>query len=249
MPEAKKSAFETLLEKLPIPTVVSSAETGLIVWANARDLNVIGATSPQQIIGRNLLEFIAPDQQAIALRDLEAVTRGAAPPPVVYHLNRIGGGIVDVLISSVPILFRGEPAMLSVVVDVSERERELRRSLEAEQRYRALIEASPDGVCVVDRDGIVVFANPALATALGHESAGDIEGTSMYDHISAPEQQPVREARRKVLRTRRPHAAAPVTLICRDGSPLATTAASSYVTWNGEPATQTLMRDLAHQGT
>ncbi|MDZ4063368.1 MAG: PAS domain-containing protein, partial [Coriobacteriia bacterium] len=60
-----------ILEHLPTSVVISSTATGAILWTNAYNLTIIGATDPNEIVGRNLLDFLPPEQHGIALRDIE----------------------------------------------------------------------------------------------------------------------------------------------------------------------------------
>ena len=115
-----KDALLVILEQLPVAVVITDPTTGVIAWTNAKNLDLVAAADPANLIGRNILEFIQPEQQAVALRDIEAVVRGETPDPVVYHLKRLDGGRADVQISSVPMRYENNPAMLSLVFDLTE---------------------------------------------------------------------------------------------------------------------------------
>ena len=245
MPEPSTAGLLAILERLPISAVISSAGNGRILWTNSRNLELAGATSSDQIVGRVLLDFIEPIQHATALRDIEAVANGESPPAVVYHLRGIDGSDSDVQIMTTPLVFNNEPAMLSLVADVTARERALRALAESEERYRQLVETSPDGI-VVAVDDTIVYLNPALATALGAKDAAELVGRSMFDYIDPAYHKAVRNSRKQLyLGTASMIPAAEVVLTRVDGSPLPTTAQSTRVTWKGDIATQTLMHDIA----
>lgn len=107
----KNVALSAVLERLPIATVISDVTTGVLLWANSRNMQILaGVASPEHLIGRSLLGFIEPAQQAIALRDIEAIARGQSPAPVVYHFRRLDGGAADVQIMSVPLRYGETPA-------------------------------------------------------------------------------------------------------------------------------------------
>lgn len=236
--------WRALLERLPIAAVISDLTTGELLWVNGRNMQTLaGVSSPRDLIGHSLLEFIEPAQQAIALRDVEAVSRGESPAPVVYHLRRLDGGAADAQIMSVPLPYREAVAMLSLVADLSERERVCRDLAESEDRYRQLVETSPDGIVVIVDDAIV-YANPAVIRAIGLDAPDQMVGRSVYDFIEPRFHKDVREGRRAILLSRVSVPASPVTLVRVDGSHVETTAQSTFVRWKGEPATQTLLHDL-----
>jgi PAS domain S-box-containing protein len=71
------------------------------------------------------------------------------------------------------------------------------RLVESEMRYRILIEKSPESV-IVQRDGFVVFANPAAIRMFGANAAQDLVGTLFIERIH-PDFHPVVLARRKAI--------------------------------------------------
>ncbi len=203
------------------------------------------AGHPEQILGKSILDFVkAPGQQGIALGDLAKVALGGSPRPVIYELQRLDGETAAGHVASVPMMFRGQPAMLSLVTDVSDRERVIRELEESEERYRLLLDNTPSGIVVV-QDERVVFANRSLARALGYDGTDDLLGMSVYEHIAEEYRKPVRDARRQLMRTGKTIPAAAVELVRRDGERVPTTAVTTLIRWKGELATQTLMHDLA----
>jgi len=232
-----------LLERLPMPAVICDIATGEILWINARDLHVVGATGPDQVIGRNLLEFLDPEQHGIALRDIEAIGRGESPAPVTYKVARMDGGSAFLEVSSVPMRWGEGTAMLSLLSDQTTQMQAMRDLAESEERYRALVETSPAGIVVVAHGSEIVYVNSALAAALGATPA-QLLGRSMYDFVAAEFRKPIREARRRILLTGQPMPAVPLTLLRLDGVGIDITAASTLVAWHGEQATQTVVREL-----
>ncbi len=68
------------------------------------------------------------------------------------------------------------------ITDLKRAEEALQRS---EQRYRRLIEASPDGI-MITRAAQIIYANPALVQLLGGQRAADLEGRAVFD-VLAPD--------------------------------------------------------------
>jgi PAS domain S-box-containing protein len=83
---------------------------------------------------------------------------------------------------------------LAVIVDVDARKRAEIAVRESEQRYRALVETSPDGILLNDMRGMIVMANRQLATMLGYDTADDLNGVSIGAHLADAE-------RRRALRS------------------------------------------------
>ena len=65
-----------------------------------------------------------------------------------------------------------------------------RRLYESEERYRTLVELSPDGIGMIERERIT-YVNPAGAAILGARDASELIGESAWDFTAAgPERRP-----------------------------------------------------------
>lgn len=244
----RDKALLRILEHMPLPALIASPVTGKILWVNTRMLEMYGVDDPERLVGSTILDFIQAPQLGKALADLAKVVAGQSPPPVTYQLRRANGAYAAGQVSSVPLRFRGQVAMLSFVTDVTERESLLLSLSESEERYRLLLDTLPSGVVVVV-DGVVKFGNRALAQALGLQSPDELLDTPMYDYIDEPYRKPVEEARRRMLVSGENHPAAPVVLVRVDGTRLETTASSAVIHWDGALATQTIFADVDWHST
>ena len=70
--------------------------------------------------------------------------------------------------------------------DVTERERAAAALRHSEATARAFVDHSPHGICRTTREGLVLFANPALVRMLGYDSAGEILRVPVGDFYADP---------------------------------------------------------------
>jgi diguanylate cyclase (GGDEF)-like protein/PAS domain S-box-containing protein len=124
--------YRLLVEASPLPIGVHSQ--GRIVYMNAAALRMSGATHPEQVIGRSMLDFVHPDFRAMVVeRARRALAEGVGAPPAEEKFLRLDGQVLDVEMASMPVRYEGRPAVQVVMHDITERKR-----AEAALRHQAL---------------------------------------------------------------------------------------------------------------
>jgi len=155
--------YRTLLELAPDAICVH--RNGRFVYVNEAATRLLGASSPAQIVGESILRFTHPDcRQAVLERMRDMAEHGRIGRLVQEKLLRLDGTTVDVEVRANVVRYAGAPAAFAVVRDVSERR-------QVEQRLHiqaAALDAVANGVMILDRDGRIVWVNPAMALGTGY---------------------------------------------------------------------------------
>ena len=117
-----QSLYEGLIKVAPVSIFVQSSADGKIIFANDRGVHLLGASSRDEVVGRSLIEFLHPDHRAQAQERNRRILAGEAVDPVVEgKVVRIDGAVIDVERSVSGCTYGGEPALQSVLYDVTER--------------------------------------------------------------------------------------------------------------------------------
>ena len=167
--------YRNLLENF-IDGVILTVE-GKIAFVNPVMCELTGYSS-EELRGRPPTELLAPEERDRARERMSALLAGSGEHPVVYHLLRKQGGLVPVEVGSRLIHYGGKPALLSVVHDITGRDRAeqaLRKSVQeaesAVSRFRGLLEAAPEGIVIVNREGRIVLVNAQAERIFGYQKA------------------------------------------------------------------------------
>jgi PAS domain S-box-containing protein len=125
--------------------------------------------------------------------------------------------------------------------DSEELEKTNRELRDSEERYRRLVELSPDGV-FVQSDEAIVFTNLAGAKLLGADRPQRLFGTPMLD-LFHPDRRGVARAR---LEEARAKGSAPFEekMVRMDGAVIDVEVAAAPFTYQGKPAVQIMVRDV-----
>jgi len=119
--EESERRFRAVVEAAPDSVVV--AVDGKIRYANQAGADVFGYGDPQSMIGMSLVDFVSPAERTIASERLDTVTGGTRLTPREYVAVRADGTRFPFEISSIPIEWEGEAAIVGVGRDLTERRR------------------------------------------------------------------------------------------------------------------------------
>ncbi len=188
------------LFKLSHDVILSLDRVGNILCINQRGVQLSGY-SESELRGANLFELLlVPEDRAVAREMLADLLKGKAR---TYELRwrTKDGALVHFDGASVPRLSAAGQFLstLCTLRDVTERkcaEEKLRKS---EEKYRDLIEISPDAIYVVDANGMCLLGNRAGAELAGI-SQDQLVGTPVTDTY-LPEERHVFRERLEKLKT------------------------------------------------
>lgn len=113
----------------------------IYLFANHAMADLLGAASPDEIVGRRWADFVHPDERDAAIqRYNESELAAQLSRPDDRRLVRLDGGVVTVETLGAPISWNGRPAILGVIRDITERkaaEAELRKAKDEAERANA----------------------------------------------------------------------------------------------------------------
>jgi len=129
-----EARFRHLVEASIDPMVIH--RLGSVMYANPAGVRLIGAQSPDEIVGTQVLEYIHPDDRPVALERLRQLDRdGAYLEPVEERCRRLDGQWITIEVVSCPFEFEGQPSVLTMGHDITERK-------QAEQQREALLQTN-----------------------------------------------------------------------------------------------------------
>jgi two-component system, cell cycle sensor histidine kinase and response regulator CckA len=114
--------FRKLVEALPDAIVVHTE--GRIVFVNPSAIRLFGANQAQELVGREIVDFIHPDHRAIVKEKIDqCYASGEASAPLEIVAVSCDSLRLDVEGVAIPICWEGAPAIEVVVRDIRARKR------------------------------------------------------------------------------------------------------------------------------
>ena len=235
--------YRRLFEGSPLPMAISRDTRVLL--ANSALARLAGVRSHKDLCGMSLLEFSEGEAREALSERLEAIQAGAELPSVSRPIRAPNGQTLDLDIISRPFIHDGAPAVLTLVVDVTEKQAAERRAKESDARYRQIIESSPNAL-VVSRDGVILVANATFAAFAGLEDVETLVGRDFLSFTTARSRPHAESRLRSVARGEQaPWIEAQV--VRADGTMHDVEVRSEPYRHEGAPAVLTTMRDISER--
>jgi PAS domain S-box-containing protein len=157
-----------------------------------------------------------------------------------FHLLRF------VTAEPLPVLLRLVLYLAASITIASISRRRAKEAVEAEERYRSLVELAPDAIGVSDEKGRVVFVNSALVRLLGAADASEVIGRNTFDFIH-PDHRESRQKRMDGLASGKPAPWLEAKWVRFDGRPIDVEAAGVPIQQGGKFFFQGFIRDLTER--
>ncbi len=114
--------YRRLLEHAP--DIIFVHCEGKIVYMNPTGARLLGATNPEEIIGRSVTDIIHPEyRESFTEKMQRAIEEGRSAPVFEEKFLRLDGAPIDVEVVEIPINYLGRPAVQGVAHDVTEHKR------------------------------------------------------------------------------------------------------------------------------
>ncbi len=177
--------FQGLLESMPAACLLVIDDR--FAYVNAAAVELLGAESPDDIVGKPALNLIRPEDRQWASDRLSSGSQGRRLPAQERSICAFDGSQLDVEVDMTLIDLDGRAGMLASVREIT-----LRKQLRS--AYRNLVEHSLQGFVIIQH-GRVIFANQAI-TRIADQPLENILGMTIDDLIAMlhPEDRPIAAA-------------------------------------------------------
>lgn len=172
--------YSSLFEQSPELVIIADVQ-GKVLRSNRRSSEVAGYEA-EEIVGRNLLEFVCPEDMASAQESLAKSLAGQGHSMEIGIIGKTGDRN-DVSVSSIPMLAEGVLQGVCIIVKNITLDKMMKEQLrQLTERHELILNTMVEGVYGLDADRRTVFWNKAAEEMTGYSSA-DLLGREAHDLI------------------------------------------------------------------
>jgi PAS domain S-box-containing protein len=161
---------------------------GTVLFANSKAALNLSSGAPEEVIGHNIGEFVAPDDLERLVHRYRLVIE-TGRPMVDELLITMNGRERWFLNRLTPIAWHdmNQPCVLSMSLDVTERKAAEAALHESERRYRVLANFSPDWDYWLGPDGRYAYVSPACERICGHPAEDFLADPGLMSRLIHPD--------------------------------------------------------------
>ncbi len=238
-----EARYRSLVENTPDGILVHSGFKPLFV--NRALVGIMGARSADDLLSRKIEDFIFPEDLETLTARLSILASGGQVEPVFLRIKRLDGQVETVKLDTTRVNFEGQPALRALIRVVTEPMRTEQALRESEERYRQLVEASPDGVAV-SQDGRLLLVNPAYLRLMGARSFEEVKARPVSDRLH-PDFREVLEERTRAVHSGLSAPPMEQKALRLDGSVFDIEAQSEPIVYDKKPAVLSILRDISER--
>jgi two-component system, NarL family, sensor histidine kinase ComP len=246
----RKRAEKALLESEAKLRSIAENSPDLILLLNPElEIIFISRTFTQnfnEVRGRPVYDYIPQEYHAAAAACFDHVLKTGKPAIYITEYHFATGKTVHFESTVGPVFQEKTVAALVINArDITERKNAEKEIAESEDRYRNLVEISPDAV-ILHREGTIIFINPAGVCLLGARNPEEIIGKSVFEFIQPDYREAVRTNIKKDLGGEK---TPPIELqmFQIDGTPIIVEGRGVKTYFDGKPAVQVAMHDITER--
>jgi PAS domain S-box-containing protein len=180
--------LQTVYNEMVEGCLITDIETKRFVRVNPSICRMLGY-SEEELLAASIPQIHPPEEVTNDLRRFQQVAESRRTINENRPVLRKDGTIFYADIAGNRILYNGRPCVLALFRDVTERRQAQEALRESEEKYKTLVETSPDAVIVADLTGHATFVSRRLLELQGAEHAEELLGKSAFDYLVPEEHQ------------------------------------------------------------
>jgi len=224
---------------------INITQNGDFKYVNKAFCDMLGYTR-EELCCTVASDLLAPSDKERMMtqhfRRMQGIGEYGTDYTTLVHKN---GSEVTIEFSVSPITYQGENASFISIRDITERRRMQEKLEQSEQKYRNLIENAHDGI-IINQFGKFKFVNPAFCKMIEYSEEELLEN-DFVNFLTEDDRERLLQYHKSRMEGNRHHMIYEAKGLSKSGKIIHFEINTSYIEYNGYPATFIIMRDHTEQ--
>ncbi|MCX7857723.1 MAG: PAS domain S-box protein [Deltaproteobacteria bacterium] len=165
------------------------------LYVNQRFVEIFGYDSPDEIIGKPITYVVHPDDHEL-VKSISLSRKKGDLVPKRYEFKGVTktGNVIYLEVSGASITYKGQPAYLVYLRDITKRKESEKLLMEEKERLNTLLENAPIGIALISEKGSFKYVNPKFTEIFGYDRKDVPDGKTFLRYLF-----PDQKYRRKVI--------------------------------------------------
>lgn len=181
---------EIQVGQIPWVSCTCAPEQPFEVLSISNQANELTGFSVNQLVSNSMNAYrrlMANDDKEFVLQSIQKALESNTTYQVVYRIRHSSGEVRWVQEQGQKMIDQGNHAefISGWILDVTQRKQMEELFRESESRYQSFVEASPDAVFMLDRDGYIILSNDRFYSMLGVSQSEELLGKNILDFLDS----------------------------------------------------------------
>ncbi len=181
---ASEQRYRSILNSSPDAVVITDLG-GRALLVSPRTLEILGAQKHEDVLGLSIFDFLVPEDRGRASANLALRLQGSKTEPAEYRGIRLDGDRFDMEANTavIPDALGRPSELLFTIREITARKRGEEALRASEQRYRSILNSSPDGVIITDLEGRILMVSRVALRMFAVGQLADALGRTVLDFV------------------------------------------------------------------
>jgi len=177
--------YSNLIKLLPVGIAIH--QQGKIVFANETASQFFEVPADKTIVGAKIFDFLHPDYIDIVTQRIKnSLNKNVKATPNEEVFITFTGKAIPVEVTSLPIVYKDNRALLTVFNDISARKKAENLLIDSEAKYRSFFENTGTATAIIEEDSTISLANTKFVELIGITKE-ELENKRKWTEFVVPE--------------------------------------------------------------
>ncbi len=178
-----------------LPLIVFETDLqGNLTYGNKQAFDSFGNLDDDFGKGLNVINFLVDSDKERARENMKNRLYGKPIENNEYSMVSRDGSTLQTLIYSNPIIIKNKAVGLrGIIVDITGRKMAEQAIKVSEEKYKTILNASPDGILLINMKGVITEVSEIGLELLGAENRNDVVGKAFSKFVSSDEKNTIKE--------------------------------------------------------